>query len=280
MRELTVLSWNLYHGRDRPPNDALRTRRSLFLRRDVHDDTHIHVNRPLRDEFAALIATSDWDVCLLQEAPPAWEPALARAANASSYLVLTSRNWLGRLRRRLADWNPDLMGSWEGGANITLVRAPWRIGISRGMLLNRFPGRGLRERRRMSFVRLHSEAGELCVANLHLSAGARAHAEREALGAAAEAVRWSGGAPLVLGGDFNLRPRGSGVFGELERRCGLAGPTAPDALDHLLSRGLERVHPAAAWPAEARELQAPVGLELRRLRLSDHAPVEAVFGLR
>jgi endonuclease/exonuclease/phosphatase family metal-dependent hydrolase len=280
VRELKVLSWNLCHGRDRPPNDALRTLRSLLLRRDEHDDTHIHLNRPLRDEFAALIASSDWDVCLLQEAPPAWEPALARAAQASSYLVLTSRNWLGRVRRRLADWNPDLMGSWEGGANITLVRPPWRIGTSRGMLLNRFPARGLRERRRMSFVRLHGEARELCVANLHLSAGASAHAEREALRAAAEAVRWSGSVPLVLGGDFNLRPRSSSVFGELERRFGLAGPTSPDALDHLLSRGFEIARPAALWPAQARELQAPVGLALRRLRLSDHAPVEAAFGLR
>ena len=93
-------------------------------------------------------------------------------------------------------------------------------------------------------------------------------------------MRWSGSAPLVLGGDFNLRPRSTGVFAELERRYGLAGPTAPDALDHLLARGLDIVRPATAWPAQARELQAPVGLELRRLRLSDHAPVEASFGLR
>jgi endonuclease/exonuclease/phosphatase family metal-dependent hydrolase len=277
---LTVLSWNVYHGRDRPPNDALRTWRSLLLRRPEHDDTHVQLNRPLRDEFARLIASSRWDVCLLQEAPPAWEAALAQAAGASSYVVLTSRNWGGLLRRRLADWNPDLMGSWEGGANITLVREPWRVGPSRSLLLNRFPARRLVERRRMSFVRLHGPGGDVCVANLHLSAGSRAHAEREALAAAHAAVRWAGSAPLVLGGDFNLRPHTSGVFAELEQRFGLIGPTGAKSIDHLLSRGLEVGRPPAAWPAAERELEAPVGLELRRLRLSDHAPVEAAFGLR
>jgi endonuclease/exonuclease/phosphatase family metal-dependent hydrolase len=278
--QLTVLSWNVYHGRDRPPNDALRTLRSLLLRRPEHDDTHVHLNRPLRDEFASLIASAEWHVCLLQEAPPAWEAALAAAAGASSYVVLTSRNWGGRLRRRLADWNPDLMGSWEGGANITLVREPWRVGPSRALLLNRLPARRLRERRRMSFVRLHGTGGDVCVANLHLSAGLRPVAEREALAAAGAAVGWAGGTPLVLGGDFNVRPHTSAVFEELERRFGLVGPTDGKSLDHLLSRGLEVVRPPAAWPAARRELAAPVGLELRRLRLSDHAPVEAVFGLR
>ena len=280
MALLTVLSWNVYHGRDRPPNDALRTWRSLLLRRPEHDDTHVHINRPLRDEFAGLIASSRWDVCLLQEAPPAWEAALAAAAGASSYVVLTSRNWARRVRRRLADWNPDLMGSWEGGANITLVREPWRVGPSRSLLLNRFPARRLRERRQMSFTRLHAAGGDVCVANLHLSAGSRAHAEREVLAAAQAAVGWAGSTPLVLGGDFNLRPHSSTVFAELERRFRLVGPTGARSLDHLLSRGLEVVRPAAAWPAAARELEAPVGLELRRLRLSDHAPVEAAFGLR
>ena len=85
---------------------------------------------------------------------------------------MTSRNWLAPLRARLGWWNPDLMGSWEGGSNITLVRPPWRIaGAPRSLLLNPFPGRGLRERRRMSFVRLRDEGRDLCVANLHLTAG-------------------------------------------------------------------------------------------------------------
>ena len=53
-----------------------------------------------------------------------------------------------------------------------------------------------------------------------------------------------------------------------------------DSLDHLLARGLEVIRPPSAWPSERRELDVPVGLEMRRLRLSDHAPVEATFGVR
>jgi endonuclease/exonuclease/phosphatase family metal-dependent hydrolase len=275
-----LLSWNLYHGRDAPPNADLHTLRSLLLRRDEHDDTHVQVNRPLREEFAALIARATWSVCLLQEAPPSWEWILARRCGASSYRALTARNWLGSVRERLAWWNPDLLGSWEGGSNLTLVRPPWRIvGRGRTLLLNPLPGRGLRERRRMSFVQLRSEHGEMCVANLHLTAGARRHAEHEALVAAEAATRWAGATPLVLGGDFNLRPRETPVFDELARRYGLAAPTSPDAIDHLLSRGLEVIRPPSAWPPPRRELEVLVGLERRRLRLSDHAPLEATYGL-
>ena len=282
MRDLIVLTWNLYHGRDAPPNPALHTGRSLFLRTDEHDDTHVQVNRPLRDEFAALLAGAEWDVCLLQEAPPSWDGALARAAGAASHVVLTSRNWLAPVRDRLAWWNPDLMGSWEGGANITLARPPWRIaGASRSLLLNPLPLRGLRERRRMSFVRVRDAGSDVCVANLHLTASSRPRAAAEARTAAAAAVRWAGEhTPLIVGGDFNLRPRDEPVFEQLERTPGLARPTAPGALDHLLTRRLEIVRAPAGWPPERRELEVPVGLETRRLRLSDHAPVEAAFGVR
>jgi hypothetical protein len=67
------------------------------------------------------------------------------------------------------------------------------------------------------------------------------------------------------------------VFAELERRYGLAGATAPMAIDHLLSRGLEAVRAPAAWPEGERETHVAVGLEPRRLRLSDHDPVEAAY---
>lgn len=282
MRELVILTWNVYHGRDAPPNRALHTWRSRFLRTDEHDDTHVQVNRPLREEFARLISRARWDVCLLQEAPPSWDAALARECGAASYVSLTSRNSLAPVRDRLAWWNPDLMGSWEGGSNITLVRPPLRIaGASRSLLLNPLPGRGLRERRRMSFVRVRDEQGDFCVANLHLTAGSRGHAEREAAHAAATAVQWAGEhAPLIVGGDFNLRPRATRAFDRLEREHGLGRPTAPDALDHLLVRRLDPIRAPRAWPVEDRELDVPVGLETRRLRLSDHAPVEAAYGVR
>jgi endonuclease/exonuclease/phosphatase family metal-dependent hydrolase len=255
--------------------------RSKLLRRTESDATHVQVNRALRDEFARVIANAAWDVCLLQEAPPHWDAALTRAAGASSYVALTSRNSFGPVRARLAQCNPDLMGSWEGGANITLVRPPWRFaGTPRSLLLNPFPERGLRERRRMSFTQLHGPGMKLSVANLHLTAGRRESAAREALRAAAAATAWSGATALVMGGDFNVRPRTSNVFDVLQREYGLAAPTAPQSIDHILVRGLEIVRKPRPWEAERRELQVPWEGEIRRLRLSDHPPVESTFGVR
>src|SRR5215212_3786382 len=69
---MRVLSWNLYHGRDFPPDEALFTLRSRLLRATERNATHAQVNRPLRDEFAGWIAEHGWDVALLQEAPPLW----------------------------------------------------------------------------------------------------------------------------------------------------------------------------------------------------------------
>lgn len=281
MHEFDILTWNVFHGRDAPPNRALLTRHSWLFGGDEHDGTYVQVNRPLGDEYAALIAREPWDVCLLQECPPAWKTGLAQATGANVHVTLTSRNWLSPVRRRLARWNPDLMGSWEGGSNTTLVRAPWKIAETRSLLLNPLPERRLRERRRMSFLRLRTDGGEVCVANLHLTAGAPAQAEREAMRAAETAIGWAGaGTPLVLGGDFNVRPRRTNLFRRLRDIYGLGPPTGEDHLDHLLARGLEVLRPPRPWPPDRRELEAPVGLETRRLVLSDHAPVEAAFGLR
>jgi endonuclease/exonuclease/phosphatase family metal-dependent hydrolase len=121
----------------------------------------------------------------------------------------------------------------------------------------------------MAFTRL--EDGP-CIANLHASKD-DGLAAAELLAAADRAVEWAAGAPLVLGGDFNLRPRQSEAFGELARRHGLSEPAEPDAIDHLLARGLEVVDASRAWPAHRRELDGD-GLALR---LSDHAPVQAHF---
>ena len=124
----------------------------------------------------------------------------------------------------------------------------------------------------MAFTRL---AAGVCIANLHASAGRanRERAESELRLAAERSIDWAAGAPLILGGDLNVRPRDSAIYAELAGRFGLTGPTADGAIDHLLSRGLEVVEPAAAWPPERRE----VPCDGRALRLSDHAPVEALF---
>jgi endonuclease/exonuclease/phosphatase family metal-dependent hydrolase len=278
MADVRVLTWNVFHGRDRPPDPGLYTWRSRLLKTTEVGATHVQVNRSLLDEFASVVAGAEWSVCLLQEFPPGWAPELARRSGASGHLVLTSRNQLAWVRRRLGRWNPDLLGSWEGGSNLVLARPPWQIIRRDSALLNPLPRRGLRERRRMALVTLAREGAELCVANLHASAGERLQAEADVRRGAQIAVAFAAERPLLLGGDLNLRPRTSSIFAELERRFDLAAPTAPDAIDHILARGLDVLEPPHRWPPERRELPArEPGRAALRLRLSDHAPVEAAF---
>jgi endonuclease/exonuclease/phosphatase family metal-dependent hydrolase len=229
----------------------------------------VQVNRPLREEFAGLIASWDWDVALLQEAPPRWLRPLARASRAHGVSALTSRNQLAFLRALLADWNPDLIASNEGGSNQLLVRPPGRVAEVRRLTLTRFP-----ERRRMLWARVTLPGGPLVVANLHATAGNSVRAAPEVRQAAELAVEWAAGDPLIFGGDFNLRPRSEGeLFDWLRERHGLREATAPDAIDHLLVRGLMvRDRPRRLSPA-ARELT----VHGRHMRLSDHAPVVASF---
>jgi endonuclease/exonuclease/phosphatase family metal-dependent hydrolase len=125
----------------------------------------------------------------------------------------------------------------------------------------------------MAFARIDLDP-PLCVANLHATNDRPELAAEDVLRAAEAATAWAGDAPLIFGGDLNLRPAETpGAFEELRERFDLAAPTAPDAIDHLLVRGLGVIEPPRAWPAEHREVRED-GLALR---LSDHAPVEATF---
>jgi endonuclease/exonuclease/phosphatase family metal-dependent hydrolase len=268
---MRVLTWNLYHGRDFPPDPALFTLRSRLLPGAVGGTTHAQVNRPLLNEFAGLLDGLEWDVALLQEAPPRWFAELGRRTRSSGVRVLTSRNWFPALQARLADWNPDLIASWEGGSNQILVRHRGRVLEHRRLTLALRP-----ERRRMQWVRLELPGlGRVCVANLHSSAGRPRRAAVELTSAAYGAVTWSTGDALVFGGDLNLRPaRDPEPFVELRERFGLAEPTAPRSIDHLLARGLRAVEPPRQLAPEERELVDRNGL---RIRLSDHAPVVATF---
>lgn len=257
-----VLSWNLFHGRDFPPDPALRSWRSRLLRLSERNATHLQVNRSLLREFASVLATAEWDLALLQECRPRWADDLAAACAAEAHVSLTSRNSLAPLRALLAWLNPDLTASAEGGSNVTLVRGQ-AISERRELVLATEP-----ERRTMAFTRIGSG---LAVANLHASTGGRSGPE--ILRGAKTAIEWAAGAPLLLGGDFNLRPaRAPEVFEEL-RELGLGEPTEQNAIDHLLARGLTAVEPAASWAPERRE-RIEDGLAIR---LSDHAPVVAAF---
>jgi endonuclease/exonuclease/phosphatase family metal-dependent hydrolase len=117
-------------------------------------------------------------------------------------------------------------------------------------------------------------ASGVCVANLHATNDRPAQATDDVLLSARAATEFAAAAPLIFGGDLNLRPAEDPVvFERLREEFGLAAPTGPDAIDHLLVRGLEVVEPPARWPPKRRELP----LAGRALRLSDHAPVEAKF---
>ena len=213
---MRVLTWNLFHGRARPS-----------------------AGRSLLSEFAAALDGWEWDVALLQEVPPWWPPMLAAAAGAEQRTRLTSRNWPLRVRRAISARNPDILKANGGGADAILVRG--RIEEHRAMRLRRLP-----ERRWAHGVRLHDGGW---VVNVH----AQSHPQRLALADTRRAVdaahHWAAGAPLVFGGDINLK-----------RPPALPGlvHVAGNHVDHLFTGGR---------PAAGR------GRVLDRGRLSDHPPV-------
>jgi len=269
--QIRALSWNIFHGRDAPPDPALFTWRSRILRLSEHDDTHKQVNRNLLGEFTRVLCGAEWDLAILQEMRPRWAAPLAGACGAESHRVLTSRNSLAPLRALAAWLNPDLTASAEGGSNLILVRGALAgspaIVERRELEIHS----GAPERRAMAFARL---AAGICVANLHVSAHDPQLAMDDVRRGVAAANEWAGDAPLIFGGDLNLRPKTRPqIFTELDRDYDLRPTTAPNAIDHILVRGLDVIEPPAQWPAEKRELSED-GLAIR---LSDHAPVEAVL---
>jgi endonuclease/exonuclease/phosphatase family metal-dependent hydrolase len=213
---MLVLSWNLFHGRSVPD-----------------------VPRSLLADFGAQLAAWRWDVALLQEVPPWWPPALGRACGASARTALTSRNWVLPVSRWAAERRPDVIKSWGGGANAILVRGE-SVLDHRVRTLRSWP-----ERRVVHGVRL--ERG-WWVCNLHAQAHSEARAQADVALAAATAIEWATGAPVVLGGDLNTRDPVAPGF-EL---------VAGHSVDHLLAR---RLRPAAP------------GRTLDRGDLSDHVPV-------
>jgi endonuclease/exonuclease/phosphatase family metal-dependent hydrolase len=263
-----TLSWNIFHGLDEPPDSNLLTWRSRLFGTTETNATHAQVNRPLLDEFTSVLAGFEWDIALLQEAPPRWLSPLARGVGArGAASALTARNWGAPVRSWLADRNPDLMGSREGGSNQLLVRPPWAIAETRRLTLTLRP-----ERRRMLWARLRGPSdARLTVANMHLTARDSPKAGREAIYAADRAIAWSDGDPLIFGGDLNAPD----TVAELCTRFGLRPEPERDPIEHLLGRGLEVVEPPHALPPEAHEVPRRDG---RRLRLSDHPPLVACFG--
>jgi endonuclease/exonuclease/phosphatase family metal-dependent hydrolase len=210
---LRVLTWNLMHGRAVPP-----------------------AGRDLFSEYAGALAGWEWDVALLQEVPPWWPDGLASVAGADQRRVLTSRNSLLALRRAIAVRWPALIKSNGGGSNAILVRGS-RVLEHRVRRLSLLP-----ERRWVQAVRL---SDRVWVGNVHTDSDAT-----QARRAASAVLSWAAGAPVVLGGDFNVSPLSLKGFA-------LAGRHGVDQV-FVGGGGL-----ASSGPAEV----------LERGRLSDHAPV-------
>jgi endonuclease/exonuclease/phosphatase family metal-dependent hydrolase len=218
-----VLTWNLFHGRAQPP-----------------------AGRQLLAEFAGLMAAWEWDLALLQEVPPWWAGPLAHAAAAEYRRALTSRNIGLPLRRALAERWPDAIKSNGGGCNTVLARGG--IVAHETARLCRLP-----ERRVAQLVRL---ADGTCAVNYHGSASsARARGELDALWT--RALAFAGDAPLVLGGDLNLR--------EPVAPAGMLHAAQRD-VDHVFARGLP-----ASGPAERLDRRIALGPD--QVELSDHVPL-------
>jgi endonuclease/exonuclease/phosphatase family metal-dependent hydrolase len=145
-------------------------------------------------EFCRALAGWSWDVALLQEVPPWWPSQLGMACGASARMARTSRNLPLAPRRAIASRNPDLLAANGGGCNAILVRG-WRIGEHRTRMLTRRP-----ERRVMHGVALD---GAGWAVNLHASTHPPEQRRADLLGAAATALEWAAGAPLLFGGDLN-----------------------------------------------------------------------------
>jgi endonuclease/exonuclease/phosphatase family metal-dependent hydrolase len=224
-----VLSWNLFHGRSLPPAPG----------------------QELAEAFAELLASWPWDVALLQEVPPWWPARLGRELTAQQCTARTSRNALLPLRRALAERWPELTRSNGGGANAMLVRGQ-AIVAYRSVMLRRRP-----ERRVAQLARLQDGT---CIANLHASTRV-ALAEDELRRLWHIALRWTGDAPLVLGGDLNLRSP------EAPAPARHVVHVAARDVDHIFARGLRATAPA-------RILERGVRIGAGEVELSDHPPPE------
>ena len=215
---MRVLTWNLFHGRAVPG-----------------------AGRSLEGEFASALRGWEWDVALLQEVPPWWPAPLAGECD----VALTSRNALLPARRWLAERWPDVMRSGGGSANAILVRGDG-ISARARRRLRLWP-----ERRVVHAVQLRSSG--VWVANLHAQVHSPQRAEADIALAGSSVLRWAGPeAPVVLGGDFNVRrPAVEGFV-----HAGGHG------VDHVFARGMRPVGRARVLDHGSLSDHAPVLVEL------------------
>lgn len=297
--DIRVLSWNLFHGQDGARLGP--TLASTLVGRGVDDGVLIHLNRKWIPEMAGLIASRAPTVAALQEVPPRAVATLERltgmrAAAATMPPLVGST----RLRGSLASRNPDLWRTHEGTANVVLVAPPWEIVPGGAWTVRHNPprvvatqARALRlpprealhwllEPRRLVAVRIRRPDGRtLTAVSLHchnsLEWDLIAFEVRRVLPRILERIPPDD--PLVIAGDFNATGAEHPAL-QAVVAAGLGEDTLPHlGLDHIFHRELQVVHPPRALPRSERELSVLWRGAERRVLLSDHDPVEAVFRL-
>ncbi len=260
--ELTVRTWNLFHGRTVPEGDRL----------------HL-------EEMVRRITAGSPDVVCLQEVP-VW--GLARLGEWSGLAVFGSvamRALGGSLARRLTDLAPRrLRSALTGQANAILfdrrlsplervtceLNPAWfrKTQAERLGLPAPETEEWGRNRRIAQVVRLRAANTTLVLVNAHLTSPADSRAADAELG---RVLSFAGtfarpDEPIVLCGDLNLRPKGSLTLAGV----GGAGYSPPAAgIDHVLVRGLDVVRGPETWPDTARSHHGRL--------LSDHRPLEAAI---
>lgn len=221
---LRVISWNLFHGRSQPA-----TRRDLF------------------GDFAAALASIEWDVCTLQEVPTWWPAELGRRLGASVRTTRTSllRASLPQTQRRIHIADPERIGVRGAAVNTILVRSgAGEVLDHRSVRLRRCP-----QRRTMHAVELLRPGGERWwIANLHTTNKPESKAAIDSLLALHTVRAWADDSaphagvaslavaappPILVTGDFNLHvPQG---LVRLEGFDHLHGRH----VDHFVARGLQ-----------------------------------------
>lgn len=225
--ELLVRTWNLFHGRTFP-----ETRRA-------------HLERMVR-----LVTVDGPAVVCLQEVPLWALGRLGEWSGMTASVAGTKRALLGPVARLAQSLDARRVRSpLTGQANAVLVARGLAVASAAAQQVS-----VLGERRVCQVLRLRGGAGELLLANVHLSnrdAEARGELERVA-------ALVGGDGPAVVCGDLNVD------------RAGIPGFSPPIAgIDQVLVRGLELIRPPARWPDDRRRLGGVL--------LSDHAPVEAAM---
>src|SRR5262249_29849147 len=94
--QLTAMTWNVFHGRDWPPEPELQVRAHKGnLRRGPRlGNRYEQTNWDLFGSFADFISAIEWDVAIFQEFPPAWRARMAAACRAEAHRAFSGRTWL------------------------------------------------------------------------------------------------------------------------------------------------------------------------------------------